>query len=141
MKVGVVDRLYGDHLIAACCCLCHCIIPTPGVQAEPVTCFQPIENGKDEGDVTPMIRLLDTVNEMVCHCCGYVMSCRTPLQQTRARGSLWGLEEVRGNAGQAHVARNCKWPLGPEGVHQWTASKKGPSVPQLQRNEFCQQSE
>lgn len=39
MKIGVVASLYSDHVIAACWCLCHCIIPTPGVQAEPVTCF------------------------------------------------------------------------------------------------------
>lgn len=49
MKIGVVDRLYGDHSILACWCLCHCIIPTPEVQAERLTCFQPIENSKGEG--------------------------------------------------------------------------------------------
>lgn len=49
MKISAVDRLHGDRSIPACWCLCHCIIPTPGVQAERLTCFQPRENGKCEG--------------------------------------------------------------------------------------------
>ena len=61
-----------------------------------------------------------------------------------ARNSPAALEEANSHAVnyfcREYVAGNCGQPLGPEGSLWWTANEKlGPSVIQLQGNEFCQQ--
>lgn len=72
-----------------------------------------------------------------------IMSCfiRLLLAGEHApRDSACWLSEASGYVGKAHAASSYGWHLGAEGSLQPTASKElGPSVLQLQENEFCQQ--
>lgn len=56
-------------------------------------------------DVTPVIRLLYMAKVMGCHFWWFFPA-------------WWS-----GNIGESHIARNCRWPLGPEDILQLTASK------------------
>ena len=59
-----------------------------------------------------------------------------------SRGFSCWFVEVSSHTGEAHMARNCWWPLGTESDFQPKDSKKlGPSVLQPQGIEFCQQPE
>lgn len=59
------------------------------------------------------------------HSHDYVILCKTPFcHQTCSKDSPCWLDEVGGYVGKAHMATNCRQPLGDKGGLQHTAGKK-----------------
>lgn len=97
----VVERPWGSPHDPHCLVVMPLCDPLPWIRLGPVTCFQPIEYGKDGGwDVSPVVVL-----HYVKFCLASWLTLETVIVLDEVNRHVWGF----------HMAQNCRKPVEGEG--------------------------